>query len=247
MLKKTIKSILKKIGYEIRKTNLKRYPYDIDNEHIKLFEEIEYATATTLERVDALLNAIDYLERNKIIGDFVECGVWKGGSCMAMAKKLLKNDSNKRKIWLFDTFEGMTEPDENDIEVETGIRGKELLANADRNSEKYNMWAYAPLNEVKNNMKKTGYPVDNIKYIIGKVEDTLKAGDIPEKVSLLIEFLLPKVPGNNRTTLSIKAWAAISAPDKIKSKPFEINEPKDGSVIGPPTPKKLSVASIEIE
>ena len=80
MLKKTIKNILKKIGYEIRKTNLKRYPYDIDNEHIKLFEEIEYATATTLERVDALLNAIDYLERNKIIGDFVEYRwilVWK--------------------------------------------------------------------------------------------------------------------------------------------------------------------------
>ena len=35
--------------------------------------------------------------------------------------------------------------------------------------------------------------------------------------------------------------------DKIKSKPFEINEPSDGSVIGTPTPKKLSVASIEIE
>ena len=185
MLKKIIKFILKKIGYEIRKINLKKYPYDIDNKHIKLFEELEYATATTIERVDALLNAVDYLERNKIEGDFVECGVWKGGSCMAMAKKLLKNDSNKRKIWLFDTFEGMTEPDENDIEVETGIKGKELLVNASRNSEKYNMWAYAPLNEVKNNMIKTGYPIDNIKYIIGKVEDTLKGDDIPEKVSLL--------------------------------------------------------------
>ena len=35
MLKKTIKFILKKIGYEIRKINLKKYPYDIDKEHIK--------------------------------------------------------------------------------------------------------------------------------------------------------------------------------------------------------------------
>ena len=48
MIKKAIKFILKKIGYEIRRINLKKYPYDIDNEHIKLFEEIEYATATTL-------------------------------------------------------------------------------------------------------------------------------------------------------------------------------------------------------
>ena len=37
------------------------------------------------------------------------------------------------------------------------------------------------------------------------------------------------------------------APDKIKSNPFEINDPRDGSVIGTPTPRKLSVASIEIE
>ena len=37
----------------LRKINLKKYPYDIDNEHVKLFEELEYATATTIERVDA--------------------------------------------------------------------------------------------------------------------------------------------------------------------------------------------------
>ena len=184
MLKKVIKNLLKKIGYEIRRVNLKKYPYDIDNEHIKLFEEIEYATATSIERVDALLSAINYLERNNIEGDFVECGVWKGGSCMAMAKKLLKNNSKSRKIWLFDTFEGMTEPDENDVEVETGLKGKELLENTTRNSQKYNMWAYASLDEVRSNMIKTGYPVENIKYIIGKVEDTLKLNDIPEKISL---------------------------------------------------------------
>ena len=185
MLKKIIKKILMKVGYEIRKINFEKYPYDIDKEHIKLFEEIEYATATSLERVDALLNAINYLEQNNIKGDFVECGVWKGGSCMAMAKKLLKNGSKCRKIWLFDTFEGMTEPGENDVEVETGLKGKELLENNTRNSQKYNMWAYAPFHEVKNNMIKTGYPVDNIKYIIGKVEDTLKSDDIPEKISLV--------------------------------------------------------------
>ena len=37
------------------------------------------------------------------------------------------------------------------------------------------------------------------------------------------------------------------APERIKSKPFEINEPSEGSVMGTPTPRKLSVASIEIE
>ena len=209
MIKKIIKKILALFKYEISKIDIKKYPYDIDNENIKIFEEVEYATATTLERVDALLNAVNYLENNKIKGDFVECGVWKGGSCMAMALKLMNKNSRTRKIWLFDTFEGMTDPDENDIEVETGMRGKELLDNSARNSEKYNMWAYAPLDEVKINMVKTRYPLDNIEYVIGKVEETLKANNIPEKISLLrldtdwyestkieLEILFPRlVPG----------------------------------------------------
>ena len=41
------------------------------------------------------------------------------------------------------------------------------------------------LNEVQNNMKKTGYPHDKFQYIIGKVEDTLKQKAIPDRISLL--------------------------------------------------------------
>ena len=46
------------------------------------------------------------------------------------------------------------------------------------------MWAYAPIEEVRNNMLKTNYPIDNIKYIKGKVEDTLKSS-VPNKIALL--------------------------------------------------------------
>ena len=185
MIKKIIKKIFKIAGYTINRISTNKYPYDIDNKHIKLYEEIEYATYTNIERIDALLKAVNYLEKNNIEGDFVECGVWKGGSCMAMAKQLLENNSKSRKIWLFDTFEGMTEPDEIDVETETGIKGKDLFNNSRKNTDKYNMWAYAPLNEVQNNMKKTGYPHDKFQYIIGKVEDTLKQKAIPDRISLL--------------------------------------------------------------
>ncbi len=185
MIKKIIKKIFKIAGYNINRISTNKYPYDIDNKHIKLYEEIEYATYTNIERIDALLKAVNYLEKNNIEGDFVECGVWKGGSCMAMAKQLLENNSKSRKIWLFDTFEGMTEPDEIDVETETGIKGKDLFNNSRKNTDKYNMWAYAPLNEVQNNMKKTGYPHDKFQYIIGKVEDTLKQKAIPDRISLL--------------------------------------------------------------
>ena len=37
----------------------------------------------------------------------------------------------------------MTEPDEIDVETETGIKGKDLFNNSRKNTDKYNMWAYA--------------------------------------------------------------------------------------------------------
>ena len=46
------------------------------------------------------------------------------------------------------------------------------------------MWAYSPIKEVKENMQKTGYPVDKLNYIIGKVEETLK-NTRPDKIALL--------------------------------------------------------------
>ena len=139
---------------------------------------------TSLTRRWALIQAIKYVHTKKLEGDFVECGVWKGGSCMLIAKELIKQNNLNRNIWLYDTFDGMTQPTDDDIETETGIQGKDLLSNVEKTTEKFNMWAYAPIEEVKNNMLKTNYPIDNIKYIKGKVEDTLKS-NTPRKIALL--------------------------------------------------------------
>ena len=103
---------------------------------------------------------------------------------MLIAKELIKQNNLNRNIWLYDTFDGMTQPTDDDIETETGIQGKDLLSNVEKTTEKFNMWAYAPIEEVKNNMLKTNYPIDNIKYIKGKVEDTLKS-NTPRKIALL--------------------------------------------------------------
>ena len=42
-------------------------------------------TMTSIERQWALIKAVEYLNGNKIAGDFVECGVWRGGSTMVAA------------------------------------------------------------------------------------------------------------------------------------------------------------------
>ena len=183
-MRKILKKIFEILGYNISKIKKDKYPIDIPNETIKIYEEVEPYTATSLERVNALLQSVVYITENNIDGEIVECGVWKGGSCMAVAIKLMELEQKTREIWLYDTFEGMTEPTNHDIEIETGKKGKELLDGIDKNTDKYNMWAYAPKEVVINNMKKTCYPTDNIKYIAGNVEKTLKERK-PKKIALL--------------------------------------------------------------
>lgn len=43
-------------------------------------------TMTSVERLKSLIDAVSYVSTNRIEGDFVECGTWKGGSVMCMQK-----------------------------------------------------------------------------------------------------------------------------------------------------------------
>src|SRR5438128_8451738 len=51
---------------------------------------------------------------HEIPGDFVECGVWRGGAAFLIAECLRKAGDHDRKVWLFDSFEGLPPPREID-------------------------------------------------------------------------------------------------------------------------------------
>ena len=172
-MKNIIKKIIKLFGYQITKLNKVGYPIDYDNDFIKEFEAIEPFTMTSIERIFALKSAVKYIVKNNISGSFVECGVWKGGSCMLIANTLAEYEQFDSELWLYDTFDGMTKPTDEDVEVETGIKGMDLVKNLDKNTDKFNMWAYAPKDLVIKNMRSTKYPEKKIKYIEAKVEQTL--------------------------------------------------------------------------
>ena len=53
--------------------------------------------------------------KSNIPGDIVECGVWKGGSVVIIACTLLNMGSTNRDLYLFDTFEEMTNPTDEDV------------------------------------------------------------------------------------------------------------------------------------
>ena len=92
---------------------------------------------------------------------------------MLIANTLAEYEQFDSELWLYDTFDGMTKPTDEDVEVETGIKGMDLVKNLDKNTDKFNMWAYAPKDLVIKNMRSTKYPEKKIKYIEGKVEQTL--------------------------------------------------------------------------
>lgn len=121
-----------------------------------------------------LIEAIQYINKFGLEGDIVECGVWRGGSMMAAAHQSIL-DGNLRKIWLYDTYEGMTPPQEN---LDT-----RLMTNKPVHVDEYEKWN-APLELVKQNLEKTGYQTNLIEYVRGSVLDTLKVR-VPSKIALL--------------------------------------------------------------
>ena len=72
-------------------------------------------TMTGVPRLQALVDAVRHCERARIPGAFAECGVWRGGSVLAMILTFQELGSGDRDIYLYDTFEGMTEPTEHDV------------------------------------------------------------------------------------------------------------------------------------
>lgn len=151
-----------------------------DAHFMSLFRQVQPFTMTSAERLYALHKAVIYTIEKGLPGAFVECGVWKGGSSMMIALTLKQLGITDRDLYLYDTFEGMSEPTENDVSV-VGDKADQLLQQHDKSA---GIWAYSALEEVKANMQKTGYPADRIHFVKGKVEDTIP-GVIPANIALL--------------------------------------------------------------
>lgn len=186
MLRKTIHSFLKKFGYALVKPDdrlvVDGLPADFDKATLATYHRVKPYTMTTPERIGSLVNAVNYLIQNNIEGDFVECGVWRGGSTMAAIDTLINAKDTSREIYLYDTFEGMSEPTEAD-KVFTGTTADELM-NTTEKEDPTSVWCYSALEEVQQNVGTLKYPASKVHYVKGKVEDSIP-GTMPGKIALL--------------------------------------------------------------
>jgi O-methyltransferase len=134
-------------------------------------------TMTSRDRLYSVYQAAGYVVDAAIPGDVVECGVWRGGSALTL---LAKGDSHRR-IWLYDTFEGMREPGEQDADGQ----GPGPHAEWERNQRvDINEWCYSPLDDVRTNMASRGLAADRVEMVQGLVEETIPAR-APEQIAML--------------------------------------------------------------
>ncbi|WP_025763230.1 TylF/MycF/NovP-related O-methyltransferase [Dyadobacter tibetensis] len=181
MITKSINQFLKKWNYKISKdyteSELLADPVFAD-----FLKRCQPYTMTSIERMHTVYTSANYVSKNKIAGDYVECGVWRGGSSMMAILTFLHNKDTSREIYLYDTYEGMSEPSKDDVDV-NGKTAKVLLETEDKFAGNNN-WCFATLEDVKNNILKLGYPADKIHFVQGKVEESIPA-TIPTEISLL--------------------------------------------------------------
>jgi len=155
-------------------------PIDFDEIDSEICARVASYTMTTPPRIYALRRAVEYVAKRPVEGAIVECGVWRGGSMMAVALTLLRLGITDRDLYLFDTFTGMTEPGEEDVK-HSGESAADVLAGSSRESHD---WAVASIDQVREAVLSVGYPEDRIHFVQGRVEDTLPA-QAPADIGLL--------------------------------------------------------------
>ena len=156
---------------------------DLDPDFNDTVESVKPFTMTSIERLYGLYKTVQFIVNARIPGDMLECGTWKGGSMMLVAKTLLAMGDTSRTLYLFDTFEGHPKPDaEKDVDLWGNKAVNEWVnyAKTDETSD----WAYVSIDEVRANMLSTGYPEDKIRLVKGMVEKTA-AANVPDKLSML--------------------------------------------------------------
>ena len=111
-------------------------------------------------RMTNLRQIVENVIQQKIPGDFIETGVWRGGACVMMRAILKAYEVVDRRVWVADSFCGLPEP-KSGVEADSGDMHhtfKELAVSID---------------EVKTNFMKYGLLDEQVQFLQGWFSDTL--------------------------------------------------------------------------
>jgi len=184
MLRNIIVKILGKMGPEIRALpNMEiSFPVEASLFERELISRASKYSMTGIVRMWALIQAFKHVQENDILGDYVECGVWKGGNLILLSG-LQESIDTKRTIYGFDTFSGMTTPTNHDVDYR-GNFASEMMQSETKIDGENSIHAAASLALVNINLLENN--AKNVKLIEGDVAVTLsQPKNLPKKIALL--------------------------------------------------------------
>ena len=191
VLRETSKTTLRKFFYAFglsigrRTDKVCNVSIELDESDARVIESV-YKRGFTMTEVSSLVNTLKsckYAVENDIPGDFVECGVWRGGHGI-VAKKVFERMNSEKKVWMFDTFEGMTKPTE--IDVDPRNKNAALPEYIARSKTSHTEWCYSSLEEVQRNFISFDIDPDEITFIKGDVCETLSdCSNLPKSICVL--------------------------------------------------------------
>ena len=155
----------------------------MDKNFIKKF--ISPNTMCSKEQINELTILLGDVFKNQIDGDIVECGTWRGGLACLMLQSIIDNTQAVKKLYVYDTFDGMTMPEEIDVST-NGENAIDTFTKSSNNGET-SKWCRAGIEVVEFNLNRiTKNHKLYTKLIKGKVEDTLVIQEnLPEKICLM--------------------------------------------------------------
>lgn len=178
--------------------------HDFEDEARKHYAVVKNYTMVNIPRFISLYQQVRYIEVNGIPGDFVECGVWKGGTAGMMALAQMEYGKKKRKLHLFDSFAGLPQATEKDSNVDKkrfGIRDtKDKLESSGELAADDTFVKELLFNQIK-------YPEEMTYIYKGWFQDTVPSavkdipqiallrldGDLYESTKICLEYLWDKV------------------------------------------------------
>nr|WP_255570122.1 TylF/MycF family methyltransferase [Cohnella sp. CFH 77786] len=119
-------------------------------------------------RMENLLSCMKSVVNDHIEGDFIETGVWRGGSCIFMRGFLKAYGIDNRRVWVADSFEGLPKPDPAKYPVDAG--------------DTFYQFDYlrVSLEQVQENFRKYDLLDEQVKFLKGWFKDTLPAAPIDQ-------------------------------------------------------------------
>jgi O-methyltransferase len=173
-----------------------RAPFDLERRLQGRDWPVTAETMIGLARLDNLESCVTHVIRDRVPGDLIETGVWRGGAAILMRAVLEAYGDTERQVWVADSFAGLPRPDADRYPADAGD----------------SLWTHpelaVSLDEVKRNFAKYGLLGDRIRFLAGWFRDTLPTapierlavlrldGDLYESTMVGLTALYPKVsPG----------------------------------------------------